>query len=219
MVSLQSSLSIQFKQDKVVLTHLGKGLTKYTLVDCEVIDLSSLEDGSEDQVDVLIQNGISHFLEEHRIKPDSVSIGIPREDVFFTFAQLPKLQGTGLGELLRYEIERHVPLSTESIFYDAQVIGGENEQDGMLNVAIMAAPKDLVTRYAGIVEQVGLTASIISISALGLVDFFVQFETPSEDATTALVDCDNGRADVVILKGKALRYCRAIDLERELNVR
>lgn len=215
MVSLQSSLSIQFKQDKVVLTHLGKGLSRYTLVDCEVIDLSSLEDDSEEHVDALIQNGISHFLEEHRIKPDSVSIGIPREDVFFSFAQLPKLQGTGLDELLKYEIERHVPLPTQAIFYDAQVIGGENEQNGLLSVVIVAAPRERVMRYASIVEQIGLSASVVSISALGLVDFFSQFESPSDDATVALVDCDNGHAEVVILKGKALRYCRAIDLERE----
>ncbi|MBN1593224.1 MAG: pilus assembly protein PilM, partial [Candidatus Coatesbacteria bacterium] len=216
MVSLQSSLSILFKTDKVILTHLGKGFSKYTLMDYEVIDLSSSEDNSEDHIDMLIQNGISHFLEEHRIKPDSVSIGIPREDVFFTFAELPKVQGGNLGELLGYEIERHVPLPQDSIFFDAQVVSDGGGQKGMLKVAIIAARRDLIQRYANIIEQINLTASAITISALGLVDFFNQFGEPTENATTALVDCDNGTADLVILKGKELQYCRTIDLNREM---
>ena len=215
MVSLQSSLCILFKRDKVVLTHLGKGFSKYTLMDYEVIDLSSVEDRSEDHIDVLIQNGISHFLEEHRIKPDSVSIGIPREDVFFTFAELPKVPGASLEDLLNYEIERHVPLPSESICFDAQVVERGEAQDGMLKVAIIAAHRDLIQRYANIVEQIDLTASSITISALGLVDFFVRFGEPADHVTTALVDCDNGNADVVILRGKELMHCRSIDLERD----
>lgn len=215
MVSLQSSLCILFKRDKVVLTHLGKGFSRYTLMDYEVIDLSSVEDRSEDHIDVLIQNGISHFLEEHRIKPDSVSIGIPREDVFFTFAELPKVAGTSLEDLLNYEIERHVPLPSGSICFDAQVVEQDEAQDGMLKVAIIAAHRDLIQRYANIVEQIDLTASAITISALGLVDFFVRFGEPADHVTTALVDCDNGSADVVILRGKELMHCRSIDLERD----
>ncbi len=215
MVSLQSSLSILFKRDRVILTHLGKGFSKYSLMDFEVIDLSSVEDRSEDHIDMLIQNGISHFLEEHRIKPDSVSIGIPREDVFFTFAELPKVPGARLEDLLNYEIERHVPLPSDSICFDAQVVGGNEAQDGMLKVAIIAAHRDLIQRYANIVEQIDLTASAITISVLGLVDFFFQFGEPSDDATTALIDCDNGSADVVILRGKELMHCRSIDLERD----
>jgi len=215
MVSLQSSLSILFKKDKVILTHLGKGFSKYTLMDYEVIDLSSVEDRSEDHIDVLIQNGISHFLEEHRIKPDSISIGIPREDVFFTFAELPKVPGAKLEDLLNYEIERHVPLPSESICFDAQVMGGNDTQAGMLKVAIIAAHRDLIQRYANIVEQVNLTASAITISALGLVDFYVKFGAPTDDVTTALIDCNNGNADVVILRGKELMHCRSIDLERD----
>jgi len=214
MVSLQSSLSILFKRDKVILTHLGKGFSKYTLMDFEVIDLSSVEDRSEDHIDMLIQNGISHFLEQHRIKPDSISIGIPREDVFFTFAELPKVPGASLEDLLNYEIERHVPLPSDSICFDAQVVGGNEAQDGMLNVAIVAAHRNLIQRYAGIVEQINLTASAITISVLGLVDFFFQFGEPSDDVTAALVDCDNGSADIVILRGRELKHCRSIDLEQ-----
>ena len=213
MVSLQSSLSILFKRDKVILTHLGKGLTRYTLIDYEVIDLARVADRSEDHIDMLVQNGISHFLEEHRIKPDSVLIGIPRESAFFTFAELPRVQGVSLEEILSYEIERHVPLPADSVCFDAQIVERDESQNSMLKVAIIAARRDLILRYAGIVEQIGLAPSAITVSTLGLVDFFARFGELTDDATCALVDCDDGSADVVILRGKELMHCRSIDLE------
>jgi len=214
-VSLQSSLSILFKKDKVILTHLGKGLTRYTLIDYEAIDLSRVEDRSDEHIDMLVQNGISHFLEEHHIKPDSVLIGIPRKTAFFTFAELPRVQGVSLEEIVSYEIERHVPLPADSVCFDAQVVERHESQNGMLKVAIIAARRDLILRYAGIVEQIGLAPSAITVSTLGLVDFFTQFGEPRDDATCALVDCDDGSADVVILRGKELMHCRTIDLRHE----
>jgi len=212
MVSLQSSLSIEFKQDKVILTHVGKGFSKYSLLQSETIDLSNVRDRSEEDVDEIIQNSISHFLEEHRIKPDVISIGLPRQDVFFKFVDLPKVQGASLKDMLQYEIERHIPFPADSVYYDAQLVGPVDGDQNMLRVAIVAAPKPLVDRWARILDQIGLSASAVSLSALGLADFFVLSGLAAEDATTALVECQDGKAEIVILKGKRLRHCRTIDL-------
>ncbi|MCD6327596.1 hypothetical protein J7M28_08590 [bacterium] len=215
MVSLQSSLSILFKRDRVILTHLGKGFTKYTLLQHEVIDLNGSEDRSEEHLDIITQNGISHFLEQHKIKPDCISIGIPRSSVFFAFIKLPKVQGANVKDLLDYEIERHVPLPSSAIYYDGQVVGEAGQDGGLLNIAIVAAPRGLVERYANIVSQIGLTPSSIKVAALGLSDFFNLFESPLNGSSMALVDCDETEADVLILKGGELRHCRTISLECE----
>jgi Tfp pilus assembly protein PilN/Tfp pilus assembly PilM family ATPase len=142
---LQDSLGLDIRHDRVLMVLLRGGFKgpsssshSFYGLDPELPDRKRLA-------------AIGGFLEEFR-KENHIGashhlfIGIPGDVVMVRELSYPLSVRENLPATLRYEMEKHVPLSAEDVFFDCQVLA-EDKARGRLNALLVVAKRDALAPY------------------------------------------------------------------------
>lgn len=80
---------------------------------------------------------VLEFLRENRVGNPSIFVGIPPASAMFKTIEFPAAVRHNLGTTLTYELEKHIPLSMEEIYFDHQIIGESDEGRIAVLVAVV----------------------------------------------------------------------------------
>ena len=169
MISLQSSLGIQFGRNYLRLVYLKKSLKEVALDAHSLIHFPS--DLPADDVDKYLSQEISGFLKEKNIGKDNVWVAIPRNECLIRFITLPLSVEENLRDVIRYELEKYIPFSEEDIYFEFFSLEREVETK-KLKVLVLAIKKPVLQRYLSILENAGIAPLGIEVSATALSNFY-----------------------------------------------
>jgi len=212
-VSLQSSLGLQFGRNYLLLVNLKKSLKQIAL-DCqEVIHLPpSLS--REERAD-FCSRAISRFLKEKAVGKENVWIGLPQNDLLIRFITLPSSAEENLREVVRYEVEKHIPFREQDVHFDFVTL----ERDAgskTLHLLLLVIKRSDLEFYLSIVNHAGIRPLGLEMTSSSLLNLFLLGKNGNDHTVpVALVHMFERGFEVNWVNGGVLRYARTTDLVAE----
>lgn len=107
-------------------------------------------------------------LDQRGIAARTVAFGLPRDTVIVKPIDLPSVDGE-LREMVRFELERHLPAQSEETVFDFSLLPGEaGRAEPARSVLVTAAERRVVDRALRIATEAGLRAVSITVASHAL---------------------------------------------------
>ncbi|MEW6715527.1 MAG: pilus assembly protein PilM, partial [Nitrospirota bacterium] len=154
-------LGIEFKEDSIIFTHL-----KNSLSGMRALSSATFPFKGDDE----IISAIKEHLSRRGIRTKRIFASIPDKWAIIKFTELPLARERGkdaLSQLMRYEIERHIPFQIEDVNYDFQVV---EERDTAAKVVFAVVPKGKLDAVNEFLHKLSLQPDVITISSFAVLN-------------------------------------------------
>jgi len=141
------------------------------------------------------------------IKGTDAVISVCGRELIIKKIQIPEVPSKEIDDVVRLEAEHHIPFAIDEVFIDHHTVGKAN---GQLDLILVAVKKAKVTDYMSVVEQAGLSPSVVDVDGFALGN---QFEKnfPGEDGeAVALIDIGASIMKTNVLRAGATIFARDI---------
>lgn len=152
---------------------------------------------------------------EAKIGSKEVAISLPEPQVYTRVVKFPLLTDSEISSAVRWEAEQYIPIPVDEAIIQHEII--ERRQDvspPQALVLLVAAPKELVQKYAKLVESSGLKLVAVETELMSLVRALAP-----EDQTVMIVDFGATSTDIAIAKNTQLSFSRSIPTAGEAFTR
>lgn len=159
--SMGEILGIEFKEDSIILTHIKNSLSGMRALSSSTFPFK----GDDETI-----SAIREHLSRRGIRNGRVFVSIPDKWAIIKFTELPLTKERGkdaLPQLMRYEIERHIPFQIEDVLYDFQIV---DERDTDFTVVFAAVPKEKLDAVNEFLQKLSLSPDVITISSFAVLN-------------------------------------------------
>jgi type IV pilus assembly protein PilM len=164
----------------------------------------------------LIAQALDTFLSRNPLGTDGVAIGVPGQTALARFIQLPPVEASKVGEIVKYEARQQIPFALEEVIWDYQPLGGGVEESGFMldaEVGLFAMKRDQVQQHLAPFLKRKVEVDLIQIAPLALYNFLChdQFgHVPGGDASdeqeefSLVLDMGADNTTLVVSNGKKI---------------
>lgn len=163
----------------------------------------------------LIPQALEKFLSRNDLRGDQVAICVPGQSALARFIQLPPVESSKVGEIVKYEARQQIPFALEEVIWDYQTLGKGTEESGFLleaEVGLFAMKRDLVMQQLKPFTDAGVEVDLIQIAPLALYNYlsFDQFgirigdETVAMDEYTIVLDMGADNTTLLVSNGQKI---------------
>ena len=173
-----------------------------------------------------ISSAIRQACEEGRFKIKDVATSVSGHSVIVKRIQLPSQSQDELDETIKWEAEQYIPFDINEVNLDYQILQ-EESLDGQMDVLLVAAKKDLIDDYLGVVSDAGLSLAVMDVDAFALGNMYESNYDASPDTAVALVDIGASVININVMNGSVPVFTRDItsggnqyteEIQKTLNV-
>ena len=169
-------LSNKGKGNNFELTHLGVA----QVAPEAIVQGAFLNSGA-------ITDAIREAVDSAKIRGKNVAAAVSGHSVIVKKVSLPMMTRDELEEQIRWEAEQYIPFDVNEVNLDFQILDSA-EDDGNMEVLLVAAKKDLIDDYVQVITEAGLTPVAIDVAAFAVENAFeANYDLDSSD-TVALVN-------------------------------
>lgn len=184
-------LEIENLDGKSVLTRVG---------------LRTLRDPSKES----IVESVRSLVEETALPTKEVNISISGPSAIVRFISMPRMREDELRSAIKFEAEKHIPFAIGDCIVDYQVLK-KDEKENNLNVLLVAVKKEPILNKIAIVEDAGLSASIVDVDTFAVANAFLKnFSQRDADKTAALLNIGASLTNVSIVRSGILCFSRDV---------
>jgi general secretion pathway protein L len=147
---------------------------KDSFAGCRVAESSTIkiEEGKKTKLLSLVEDYISDYISTARPGSFEFSIGIPGNIVMVRNIQLPVAVKDDVESVLKYEMEKYVPIPVKDICYDFSITR-ENKKTGTIKVLIAIVKKEDIKPYIDLKDYVPGGITGIYPSFLSVLDYLL----------------------------------------------
>ena len=140
-----------------VLQHVGyHRLTPGTILDGEVADHD------------LLAAEIKEFWDSHSFNGRAVTLGVSNQKVVVRLLDFPRMGQADLQGAISFEAQDHIPMPLDEAVLDYVVLGPKEERSDLDRVLVVAAQREMISRYTSAVRTGGLRPAGVDVKALSL---------------------------------------------------
>jgi type IV pilus assembly protein PilM len=211
----------------VELKPSGKAF-KVTAFGSEAIPPDSIVDGA------IIDGGavadvIRRVFEQRGIKTKEVVASLSGNAVIVKKISLPVMTETELAESIYWEAEQYIPFDIQDVNLDHQILdaGEEGDGRGMMDVLLVAAKKEKIADYTGVIAQAGRVPVVVDVDAFALQNAYEANYGVQPGLVVVLMNVGASAININIISGAQSVFTRDISiggnayteaLQRELNL-
>ena len=120
---------------------------------------------------------------------------------------LPQMTSEELDESIKFEAEQYIPFDIEDVDIDFQILGSR-EEEGQMDVLVIAVKKDKINEYVSVVRDAGLKPVIVDVDTFALENAYeTNYEIVPEE-NIALVSIGASTINMNILKNGVSVFTR-----------
>jgi type IV pilus assembly protein PilM len=210
----------------VELRPAGKGY-KVSAFGSEPVPPDSIVDGA------IIDGGavaeaIRRLFGGRGIKTKEVAASLSGNAVIVKKITLPQMTESELAESIYWEAEQYIPFDIQDVNLDYQILdkGGESGK-GTMDVLLVAAKKEKIADYTGVIAQAGRSAVVVDVDAFALQNAYEVNYGIEAGAVVVLLNAGASATNINILNGEQSVFTRDISiggnayteaLQKELNL-
>ena len=221
-------LDIGSSADKAVeLKAAGKGF-RVAAFGSEPIPPDTIVDGAI--IDsAAVAEAIRRVFESKAFKTKEVAASLSGNAVIVKKISLPVMTATELDESLYWEAEQYIPFDIQDVNLDYQILdaGGGPDSKGTMEVLLVAAKKDKIADYTGVIAQAGRTPVVVDVDAFALQNAYEMNYGFEANSVVVLLNAGASAININIISNAQSVFTRDISLggnayteavQRELNL-
>ncbi len=112
---------------------------------------------------------------------------------------MPLMTHDELGLSIKYEAEQYIPFDINDVNIDFAVLGPRPDEEGQMDVLLIAAKKTVVADYEEVVESAGLKPVIVDVDAFALSNMYELNYDGAGKKNLALINVGAGKTNMNIL--------------------
>src|SRR5829696_9845649 len=196
----------------VELRPAGKGF-RVAAVAIEPVPPDSIVDGAI--IDgAAVADAIRRVFDNKAFKTKEVAASLSGSAVIVKKITLPVMTESELAESIYWEAEQYIPFDIQDVNLDYQILDAGTGPDsrGSMEVLLVAAKKEKIGDYTGVIAQAGRTPVIVDVDAFALQNAFeVNYGlTPSQ--VVVLLNAGASAININILQGGQSVFARDVSL-------
>ncbi len=205
MITLDSSIGIDIKEDCLAMVHLQKSVRSMGLKHYEAIPLPSLGESEERRERIVIE-GVNDFMKKVNVRTPKIFLSIPRKDVLLRYVTLPLTAKENLGQVLEYELERYVPFSIEEVYFDFQIL---KQGEKTLHILLIVVKREVIHSYLDLLSLTNLHPTSLEVGPCALFNAFMDSKEALEEGPHALIELRRDHWELALVVEGTLAYSRS----------
>jgi type IV pilus assembly protein PilM len=211
----------------IELKPAGKGY-KVTGFGSEPVPPDSIVEGAIIDA-AAVADSIRRLFESRSIKTKDVAASLSGNAVIVKKIALPVMTEAELAESIYWEAEQYIPFDIQDVNLDYQILDKGDPASGKttMDVLLVAAKKEKIADYTGVIAQAGRSAVVVDVDAFALQNAYEVNYGIDANAVVALLNAGASATNINILQGDQSVFTRDIAiggnayteaLQRELNL-
>ena len=181
------------------LQHVGyRKLQPGAVVDGEVADQD------------LLAYELREFWASHSFKGKTVYLGVANQKVVVRLLDFPRMSPEDLKGAISFEAQDHIPMPIDEAILDYVVLGPQEEGSDQDRILLVAAQKEMISRYSAAVRTAGLRAEGVDVKALSLVRSTLPSSLFDDGGAILLLDISTEITNLVVAQGGSPTLTRFI---------
>ena len=175
-----------------------------------------------------VAEAIRRLFTSGAIKTRDVAASLSGNAVIVKKITLPQMSDSELAESIYWEAEQYIPFDIQDVNLDYQIVdkGGDGGKATM-DVLLVAAKKEKIADYTGVIAQAGRSAVVVDVDAFALQNAYEVNYGIEPGAIVALLNAGASATNINILSGDQSVFTRDISiggnayteaLQKELNL-
>ena len=199
-----------------VATYGSEPLPPDSIVDGAIIDGAAVADA------------IRRLFDSRNIRTKDVAASLSGNAVIVKKITLPVMTEAELAESIYWEAEQYIPFDIQDVNLDYQVLeGGDPSSKGTMDVLLVAAKKEKIADYTGVIAQAGRAAVVVDVDAFALQNAYEANYGIESGAIVVLLNAGASATNINILSGDQSVFTRDVSiggnayteaLQRELSL-
>jgi type IV pilus assembly protein PilM len=188
-----------------------------SIVDGAIIDGSAVADA------------IKRLFESKAFKTKEVAASLSGNAVIVKKITLPVMTEAELAESIYWEAEQYIPFDIQDVNLDYQILesGGGGEGQGTMEVLLVAAKKEKIADYTGVISQAGRVPVVVDVDAFALQNAYEINYGLEANQVVVLLNAGASAININILTGDQSTFTRDISIggnayteavQKELNL-
>src|SRR5204863_3714149 len=116
----------------------------------------------------LVTDAISNLLETRGIKSKTVVAAVSGRAVIVKKILMNRLAPEDAQQAVYWEAEQHVPYDINDVSLDFEILGPAPNDPKQMQVLLVAAKKDMVLSFSGLIRDAGLTPFIVDVDSFAV---------------------------------------------------
>ncbi|HXW05221.1 MAG TPA: type IV pilus assembly protein PilM [Vicinamibacterales bacterium] len=176
-----------------------------------------------------VVDAIRRVFEKRGIRTKEVAASLSGNAVIVKKISLPAMTDAELAESIYWEAEQYIPFDIQDVNLDYQILDRGNAAAGKstMDVLLVAAKKEKIADYTGVIGQAGCTAVVVDVDAFALQNAYEANYGADPEAVVVLLNSGASATNINILQGDQSVFTRDIAiggnayteaLQKELNL-
>src|ERR1044071_6378996 len=197
----------------VELKPSGKGY-KVAAFASEAVPADSIVDGAIIDADAVVGTIKRLFDTAPAFKTKKVCASLSGNTVIVKKITLPVMTETELRDSIYWEAEQYIPFDIQDVNLDYQILDAGTGPDsrGSMEVLLVAAKKEKIGDYTGVIAQAGRTPVIIDVDAFALQNAFEVNYGYDAKQVVVLLNAGASAININILQGGQSVFARDVSL-------
>jgi type IV pilus assembly protein PilM len=147
-------------------------------------------------------------------KAKDVAVSLSGSAVIVKKISLPVMTDRELAESIHWEAEQYIPFDIQDVNLDYQILdtGTGGSSKGTMDVLLVAAKKDKIADYAGVIAQAGRQAIVVDVDAFALQNAYELNYGVDAESIVVLMNAGASAINMNIVSGDQSLFTRDISI-------
>jgi len=160
-----------------------------------------------------VADAIRRLFESRKIKGKDVAASLSGNAVIVKKITLPMMSEGELSESISWEAEQYIPFDIQDVNLDYQVLdSGQASGKGTMDVLLVAAKKEKIADYTGVIAQAGRQAVIVDVDAFALQNAYEVNYGIEPGQVVVLLNAGASAININIINGDQSVFTRDISI-------
>ena len=161
-----------------------------------------------------VAEAIRRVFENKAFKSKEVAVSLSGNAVIVKKITLPVMSETELAESIYWEAEQYVPFDIQDVSLDYQILdpGTGANSKGTMDVLLVAAKKEKIADYTGVISQAGRVPVVVDVDAFALQNAYELNYGLERDSVIVLLNAGASAMNINILSGEHSLFTRDISI-------
>lgn len=201
-VSKRGSIGLDIGSRYLKLAQLNAGREGYelSLFSMLPLDKDVISDGLVLNKSKLV-SALKALLNQAGVKKSDVAIGLSgHSSVITKVIKVPQITEDELSLNIKYEAEQYIPFDIKDVNIDFEILGPDRDEEGMMDVMLVAVKKSVMADYVDAVQQAGMTPAVVDIDCFAVGNVYEMNYGASDRRSVALVNIGACKTNISIIK-------------------
>lgn len=160
-----------------------------------------------------VADAIRRLFETHKtFKAKDVAASLSGHSVIVKKISLPVMTEAELAQSIAWEAEQYIPFDIQDVNLDYQILTPGTDGKGTMDVLLVAAKKDKIADYTGVITQAGRTPVVLDVDAFALQNAYEINYADEASAVVVLLNAGASSININVLSGNQSLFTRDISM-------